>query len=48
MAAVKDSILKAGGTISIESVPGRGTTLTIRIPYDNPGLSGQLKSSAGF
>jgi len=36
MSIVKDSVESRGGTISVSSVPGKGTEFTIRIPHASP------------
>lgn len=41
LAIVKTTIDQLGGTISVRSVPGRGTTVSIRLPLTEPGGGGR-------
>ncbi|MDQ6965549.1 MAG: chemotaxis protein CheW, partial [Mariprofundaceae bacterium] len=47
MDVVKNAIEKAGGSVEIQSTPGKGTTLRIRIPLTMAIISAMLVQTAG-
>ena len=48
MTFIKETVEELGGSIGVESEPGFGTTLTIRIPPEKPSISGEAQRMSRF